>query len=266
MSSTEFHNGNGVTRTPRSLLHQPRIPTPIPIIPAIFPKVTTRFPLSSIKNSKSKASPSPFSRPSKQTKQYCLQGRGGGSYVACKKKKKKKIKKKNEEENKIVLYIRIHMYMYLCNERQEFAKAKTGEAAFQLKRKYESQAQTWPNWMNKQREKVMFEILLQKFDEKQHFKFHQYLNATQDAFLIEHNETKRDDFWSDNHDGSGRNMLGWYMMKTRAKLCPNGSFPKHYQQNWTKLVQTFGQQLAKMQLSSPESLANEVHKIEPVQK
>ena len=55
------------------------------------------------------------------------------------------------------------------------------------------------------------------------------LLATNDAYLLEHNETTgRDDYWSDNYDGLGRNMLGITLMKIRNSLggnaAPNGVY------------------------------------------
>ena len=49
------------------------------------------------------------------------------------------------------------------------------------------------------------------------------LEATRDAYLIEHNPVKgRDAFWSDDHDGTGKNMLGILWMEIR------GEFYGHY--------------------------------------
>ncbi len=42
---------------------------------------------------------------------------------------------------------------------------------------------------------------------------------TDAAYLLEHNErTGRDDYWSDNADGTGRNMLGLSLMALRHAL------------------------------------------------
>ena len=50
-----------------------------------------------------------------------------------------------------------------------------------------------------------------------------------DAFLLEHNTgTGKDDYWSDNWDGSGGNNLGLDLMELRAQICP-GSTPVDHQ-------------------------------------
>lgn len=42
---------------------------------------------------------------------------------------------------------------------------------------------------------------------------------TGDSFLVEHNQVKgRDFFWSDNFDGTGKNMLGTLCMELRSEM------------------------------------------------
>lgn len=57
------------------------------------------------------------------------------------------------------------------------------------------------NWQDGVRYVVMWEILNAKFQDPD---LKKVLEATGDAFLIEHNESNdRDDYWSDNNDGKG---------------------------------------------------------------
>ena len=63
---------------------------------------------------------------------------------------------------------------------------------------------------------AMLEVLWAKFSSP---RLAERLLETGDAFLLEHNEVVgRDDKWSDNGDGTGRNMLGEALMATRARL------------------------------------------------
>lgn len=59
----------------------------------------------------------------------------------------------------------------------------------------------------------MKEVLTQKFSDPS---FRHALLLTNKAYLLEHNEVKgRDSYWSDDHDGSGANMLGKTLMEVR---------------------------------------------------
>lgn len=96
----------------------------------------------------------------------------------------------------------------------EFFQAD-GEKAFQLNRHFEK---TYPNrfasgWRNGVRDQVMWEVLEAKFSQNQEFK--RLLDETKGAYLLEHNQASRDNYWSDNHDGSGKNMLGKMLMALR---------------------------------------------------
>jgi len=62
---------------------------------------------------------------------------------------------------------------------------------------------------------IMTDVLRAKMD--QHPEIAEWLLATGGAYLVEHNPVKgRDAFWSDNHDGTGQNMLGKIWMHLRA--------------------------------------------------
>jgi len=64
------------------------------------------------------------------------------------------------------------------------------------------------------------------------------LLSTGSAYLVEHLPKKgRDNFWGDDHDGSGQNQLGNILMDVRAKLGGTGRVdpPAKYLQNVTQL-------------------------------
>ena len=96
-----------------------------------------------------------------------------------------------------------------------------GEEAFKINRALES---NYPkkyadNWKEGVRDKVMWEVLQAKFQQNPNMKA--LLQATGSAYLLEHNEAPRDDYWSDNLNGSGLNMLGQMLMAIRDnKPCP----------------------------------------------
>lgn len=93
-----------------------------------------------------------------------------------------------------------------------------GEQAFQLNRYFEKNypGQFAPKWKEGVRDDVMWEILQAKF--QQNPELMDLLNVTSGAYLLEHNQAKRDNYWSDNHDGSGKNMLGKMLMAIRDSL------------------------------------------------
>lgn len=90
-----------------------------------------------------------------------------------------------------------------------------GEAAFRLNRslghKYPTQFP--PNWRSGARDTVMWHVLQAKFQQNPSLKT--LLDDTKGAYLLEHNQANRDDYWSDNSDGSGKNMLGKHLMAIR---------------------------------------------------
>ncbi len=96
-----------------------------------------------------------------------------------------------------------------------------GEEAFRLNRELEREYQgVFPSgWRNGIRDQVMWDTLNAKF--QQNAFFSKLLKSTQGAYLLEHNEASRDNYWSDNSDGSGKNMLGKMLMALRdARSCP----------------------------------------------
>jgi len=65
--------------------------------------------------------------------------------------------------------------------------------------------------------KAMLSILKVKFDPRKHGDLKDKLELTGDAFLLEHNDkTGKDNIWSDNEDGTGKNWLGLQLMLVRA--------------------------------------------------
>lgn len=106
-----------------------------------------------------------------------------------------------------------------------------GERAFQLRQRLDTE---YPNvfprgWRQGGRDAVMWEVLIAKF--QQNPAFRNLLQATQGSYLLEHNERRRDDYWSDNHDGSGLNRLGDLLMAGRdhgfAGIAPAYNPSKH---------------------------------------
>ena len=62
----------------------------------------------------------------------------------------------------------------------------------------------------------MLEVLREKFKNSHAQKA---LQDTKNVYLVEHNPVKgRDTFWSDDNDGTGKNMLGTLLMQARAGL------------------------------------------------
>jgi hypothetical protein len=92
----------------------------------------------------------------------------------------------------------------------------SGEKAFELKKYFDDR---YPQvfvtgWLNGQRDQVMWEILKAKFDQNKEFA--KLLQDTSGAYLLEHNPVKgRDNYWSDDQDGNGYNMLGKMLMAIR---------------------------------------------------
>ena len=58
--------------------------------------------------------------------------------------------------------------------------------------------------------------LINKAKFTQHPKLKKVLLDTGDRKIVEH--TKRDSYWGDGGDGSGKNMLGILLMKLRSEL------------------------------------------------
>jgi GTP cyclohydrolase II len=133
-----------------------------------------------------------------------------------------------------------HAFKYLEHPEiiTELSKTKTGEESFQLTRKYEKElfkdSQVKEEW-NSKKVSVMKDVLKIKFA------FQEYKNVlleTQDGYLVEHCPVKgRDNFWSDDNDGTGLNMLGNLLMELRGELGGFGKVdpPKEYV-DWIKIV------------------------------
>jgi ribA/ribD-fused uncharacterized protein len=103
----------------------------------------------------------------------------------------------------------------LADPNMEKFKTCSGEEAYKLKRYFE---QTYPDvyvsgWAKGGRDDVMWEVLNAKFSQNPDLLA--LLKATGGAYLMEHNQASRDDYWSDNHDGTGKNMLGKMLMALR---------------------------------------------------
>jgi predicted NAD-dependent protein-ADP-ribosyltransferase YbiA (DUF1768 family) len=63
----------------------------------------------------------------------------------------------------------------------------------------------------------MKEVLMAKIDQNPNIL--RWLNATGQSLLVEHNPVKgRDAFWSDDFDGTGKNMLGTLWMEIRSVM------------------------------------------------
>lgn len=93
----------------------------------------------------------------------------------------------------------------------------TGDQAYHKARELESLIR--PDWSQVKVE-VMKEVLLAKVHQNPIIA--SKLEATGDAALVEHNPVKgRDAFWSDDHDGTGLNMLGKLWMEIRSELQSN---------------------------------------------
>ena len=101
--------------------------------------------------------------------------------------------------------------------RQAFEAAPDGDAAFHVKRKLE-RGGTAPDYgyAGLGRDGAMRQVLAAKFADKA---LADGLLLTGGSYLLEHNETTgRDDYWSDNSDGTGKNMLGLTLMALRSDL------------------------------------------------
>lgn len=81
-----------------------------------------------------------------------------------------------------------------------------GQEAFDLRDKFENEFGTPSDWHDGGKDEAMWEVLQAKFRDP---KMRALLDATGEAFLLEHNSrTGKDAYWSDNNDGKGLNMLG----------------------------------------------------------
>jgi predicted NAD-dependent protein-ADP-ribosyltransferase YbiA (DUF1768 family) len=115
--------------------------------------------------------------------------------------------------------------------RPQFEACLNGKAAFHLSKRLSGDprhgipAEVAPdlNYAGLGRDGAMLVALKAKFSDPA---LQAGLLATADAYLLEHNEQPRDDYWSDNHDGSGSNMLGKTLMSIRGSLPGGHGEPK----------------------------------------
>lgn len=108
-------------------------------------------------------------------------------------------------------------------DRAQFEGAKTGSDAFHIKNGLSNPDNSYAGLG---RDGAMKEVLTQKFADPS---FQQALLLTGEAYLLEHNEKQgRDNYWSDDHDGSGANMLGKTLMEVReacgGAAAPSGNY------------------------------------------
>ena len=88
-----------------------------------------------------------------------------------------------------------------------------GERAFVISRSL-SPYPIPSNWHTTTKSVVMWDILTAKFDQNPDFK--SCLMATGATYLLEHNDcVGKDEHWSDNHNGTGKNLLGRMLMAIR---------------------------------------------------
>lgn len=115
--------------------------------------------------------------------------------------------------------------------RPKFEACVDGDAAFKLKTRLAGNpkrhipAQVPPDlsYAGLGRDEVMRRILKDKFADPT---LQAALIATGGAYLLEHNaDVGRDDYWSDNNDGTGQNMLGILLMELRGELNPPNGEP-----------------------------------------
>jgi predicted NAD-dependent protein-ADP-ribosyltransferase YbiA (DUF1768 family) len=98
--------------------------------------------------------------------------------------------------------------------RNRFRDAPDGNSAFSVRN--HAGPQTNYDWAGLGRIGAMEAALRSKFQDKA---LAAALLSTADAYLLEHNShDDRDDFWSDNCDGSGQNQLGLALMRLRSEL------------------------------------------------
>lgn len=106
--------------------------------------------------------------------------------------------------------------------RKQFEAAKTGSEAFSIKKHLSVPADY--SYAGLGRNGAMLAVLEAKFKDKE---LQAALLATKEAYLLEHNSVvDRDRYWSDNHDGTGKNMLGVSLMLLRGNL--GGSNNSYY--------------------------------------
>ena len=119
-------------------------------------------------------------------------------------------------------------------ERGILEKAKNGDEAFKKKKSFSTPPDY--SYAGLGRDGAMMKVLEAKFTNSD---LKTGLLSTGDAYLLEHNSVKgRDDYWSDDHDGTGNNMLGILLMQLRQKLGGKASPYNGPVQDMTQNVQT----------------------------
>jgi predicted NAD-dependent protein-ADP-ribosyltransferase YbiA (DUF1768 family) len=100
----------------------------------------------------------------------------------------------------------------------------TGDDLYKENLKQDSLGRTVPGWTSNGNIAAMRAVIGDKFVPGTPLAA--ALLATGRAYLVEHNPVKgRDAIWSDDHDGSGRNMLGQLLMEWRGILGGAGAVP-----------------------------------------
>ncbi|MEK7484390.1 MAG: NADAR family protein [Planctomycetota bacterium] len=78
---------------------------------------------------------------------------------------------------------------------------------------WEPSSKMRPDW-DTYRDEVMLKVIREKF--QQHPNLKKILLSTEKEILVEH--TKKDSYWGDGGDGSGKNKLGQTLMQVREEL------------------------------------------------
>ena len=110
-----------------------------------------------------------------------------------------------------------HLYQALKFESTDkeaywaIARAKTPAAAAKIGRDKNNKMR--PDW-DEVKDDLMYDVLYRKFTGDVLLK--NVLINTKDAVLVEH--SKKDSYWGDGGDGSGKNMLGELLMELRDDL------------------------------------------------
>ena len=91
---------------------------------------------------------------------------------------------------------------------------RNAKTPFQANKMGRSRLYTLRKDWDKVKDAVMLNCVREKFE--QNCEIATILIATEPSILVEH--TKRDSYWGDGGDGSGRNQLGKTLMQVRSEL------------------------------------------------
>lgn len=106
-----------------------------------------------------------------------------------------------------------------------------GDQAWRLARQYQNQQRA--DWFQNNIQ-IMTDLLKIKFNDPT---LKNLLLSTSSAYLVEHTPVKgRDNFWADDCDGTGQNMLGRLLMYVRQQVGGFGEVPRN--QNYDTFLQT----------------------------